>query len=691
MNSVWKYIKRQRIPFIYLAVAVTLGLVSLPFVDARPYFVHFWLPMLVLGTVIFFLLALPSVKAQGVMACIFLVIQGALVFAGVVLYNSNGTSFQHEMFNMRNDAWGTMEFIPIQIGLVFILILTGSYFIGWCVFDVKRRNGNAIVALEPEAEVRVKVTKKGKYKIKPPRTRMSGGQKVIMWAKLGMSLALATVFICMPIIDGAAARRQPNYHYRLTSMSGDSNQMRGIATNILYETLKFGATSRPSLANIDQLWPFIYEGGAAETSLFNGIASGNNLVFILAESLDTHILERYSPEKTAELFPNMMRIQNGGINMTNFRVKEKTDTAEAFSLLGALPSRGFVHYDFSRNEYPFSLPNKMRTAFEMAGRDDPVLNSFHQNRPGFYNRNRFHPQLGFDRFWSINDMTPYGVVNSWRGGGLSLGRSERTLDSQTVDRMRHHMFPTDAPFFTYWISFVKHGWYQERRNLRELGYYDALDALEMFPRGTRMQNILRNYAAAALDFDAALGYMLEDLEKKGLLANTTIVIVSDHETYYHDLTGYAKGLTHRIDPERFRIPFWIYCQSVNDRFDELFPPAQPYPYTRREIHKFTTMQDIVPTILDLFGVPAWRNLYFGHTIFQDIYESIAFSRVYNFFMNDRLAFFNKNHIDFRTEAYIEGDLEEFVRRAKIHLDKLFWIDRVYFGNFFRNFEYRLPT
>ena len=657
-QATFDYIKVHRIVFVYLALAISIGLISQFFVSAKPYIVHFWLPAMLLASICLLMLSMRSPKTQGILASFFLGGQFIIIFAGVFLYNSNGSAFQHEMFNMRDDAWGTMEFIPVQPLLIAILLLTYAGFLTFVIIDVKRR------------------------KIKLSKIHLSKKQRFAKWSKLGLALSLAVLFSVMPLIDGMRERGRDDYFHRLTSMRGDWNQMRGITTNVIYETLKFGPASGVSLRRMDEFWSFIENGGAAVTSDFHGVSAGNNLVLILAESLDTHILEMYSPDQTRELFPNITRLLEGGISATNFHLKEKTDTAEAFSLLGALPSRGSIHYNFHRNEFPFSLPSKMRAAFDQAGHEDPQLYAFHQNRPAFYNRNRLYPQMGFDRFWSINDMTSRGVKNTWQGGFNPFRRNERTLDSQTVRQMRDYMFPKDRAFFTYWISFVKHGFYQHRNNLEEQGYYNRLDELGMFLGGSKMDDFLRNYVAAALDFDKALGYMFEDLEQKGLLDTTTIVVVSDHETYYHDMARHFKDVNHHIDPETFRIPMTIYCRRLKDAFKLAGRP--------HEITKFTTMQDLVPTILDMFGVPAWRNLYFGHSMLQEACESIAFSRVYNFFMNDRLSFFNANNMDYRTAKYVEGDTDIFIERAKIHLEKLFWLDRLYFSDFFRHNPYFPP-
>jgi len=779
--TIKNYIVANKFAFIYLALAMLMEIVAQVFVGARPYIVQFWLPLMVLTVVVLILLSLRTQKMQNIMGTVFLFVQAILIFAGVFLYNSNGAAFQHDFFNMRNDAFGTMEHIDVQPGLVALLLITISVFIALRIVEnvlIKKgilkkpdsliKAEEELISSKTEEEIMLEVSigeevsevsippevaeeilleaaatedteeliqestvtenkksgKKKKKKLKIPLPPLTKREKIAMWTLRGAALLFVVLFTLAPIIDGVNVRRQPNYHFKLTRMDGDRNQMRGITTNILYETVVFGSARGVDTSESYRFQDILNEGGPTVASEFFGVCAGNNLVVILAESFDTFLLEYYSIEKTRELFPNIMRIVDGGVNATNFRGKEKTDTAEALVLVGSNPTQGFLHYDFARNAFPYSLPAKMGHHFRSQGYEDYQLYAFHANRASFYNRDVFFPALGFQRYWGMADMVEHGVEDTWGlgfWGTFGSGRrGERVLDSEVVYHMRDQMFPADKPFHTFFMTMVKHGFYRERLSLRERGYFDRLDEMEMFPyvRRDTMRNYLRVYAAAALDFDRALGLMLEDLEEKGILDTTTIVIFADHEAYYHDLSGHIKAdirnretgqqgprRLHRLDPERFRIPMMFYCKSLNQRFDELIVEdderenegeerkhyfLQKYNGENRQITRFTATQDILPTILDIFGIRGWKNVYFGHSMFQNEYESIVFSRVYNFFMNDRMAFFSKNNIDFRTPAYQDGDLDVFVERAKIHLDKLFWLDRMYFSNFFASNPYLYP-
>lgn len=665
-QKVIKFLQDNTIVFVWLGCAIFMELVAQPFADASLHIVKFWMPMLLLGIIVSFLFAMKPMLGKRIAIIILLVTQIVIITIASFLYISNGSAFQKEMLSQRNDAFGTMEEFGGSIWLLLICLTVLAGFITYNIIDVKRK-------------------RKVKYK--------TSTHKWTIIVSSICAVVFTASFMVSPIASAAWERKQTDYYYMLTYRTGDGNQMYGSTTNILSELVS-SAGANVNLKNLDGLNDFLYDELLTTSADYNGISSDNNLIMILAESLDTHILEEqysgYTVAQTAQLFPNLTYLMKNGLYANNFYNKEKTDTAEILSLLGHYPTKKNVHYDFWDNEFPASLPNLFRNNAEAltGSNDDVVVNSFHQNRGSFYNRTRTHENMGFDNFYDVEYMKNLGVVDTWGKYGI-VTKGERTLDSQTVDKCRDLMFPQGKTFFTHWISFAMHGYYKDRNNLAR--HYQNLDDLEMFPRGNKNENNLRTYAAATLDFDEALGIMLDELRTrddtrpgysgKKLIENTTIVIYSDHNTYYNNLTAYAKGLSNKNDVENFRIPFIIYDEELTAEYKNNNSGSNI-------ISKFTTHSDIVPTILDLFGIPAWKNLYFGNSVFSDE-ESIVYSRVYGMFFNDKLLFYNMNNLLYTSNDFSrEQHFTPFIEKAKNHLDKLYWIDKIYHGNLFAKEQYK---
>ena len=86
-----------------------------------------------------------------------------------------------------------------------------------------------------------------------------------------------------------------------------------------------------------------------------------------------------------------------------------------------------------------------------------------------------------------------------------------------------------------------------------------------------------------------------------------------------------------------------------------------------------------------------ENLYFGTGIFDSTTESIVYSHVYKFFLSDELLFYNANELLFKSERLTKKDHDDFIERAKVYLDKLFIIDKIYFGDYFKTNNYEPPS
>jgi phosphoglycerol transferase MdoB-like AlkP superfamily enzyme len=433
-----------------------------------------------------------------------------------------------------------------------------------------------------------------------------------------------------------------------------------------------GNTESVDISDLSDIEESIYEK-RCDTSIYHGISSGNNLVMILAESFEWYPLTIYSKEQTAKIYPNLSKLMEESILCDNFYSREKTDTAESLMIVGSNPTGKYTHNDFADNSYPYSLPNLYRQQALTEGDDDVIIKSYHQNKGSFYNRNNAHKSFGFDDLVDVDDMKKFGVVNTW-----DSQKRERTLDSLTMNAMKNEMFPSDQRFFTYWITFSTHGFYHERENLKE--YYELFDRLGVFPKGNQYENYLRTYAAAVADLDKAIGIMLDDLNRKQLLENTTIAIIADHNTYYNSLSNYAKDIDTQYNPELYRVPVILYDQKLIEAMDKAGDS--------RIITKFTTTSDIVPTLLDLLGIPAWDNLYLGSTIFNKERESIIYSRAYNIFINEQYIGYSLNDLKYEAPSSTTLTKSEFEAKALAHLNKLEIIDKIFYSDYFSEYRYR---
>ena len=660
MKSRFKeFCKKNILVFVYAVLAISFELVSIAFIGCYPFLTKPLYAALIFGILLSVLFLMRNTKMKAIFSCIFLTLQLVLDIGFVYLYDSNGTFFEWAMMNQRDDAFGTIEDLSLRWGLVATLCVLLA---GFVVLTI----------------VLFKKVYKQDYKYKATRPTR---------AVIGVLLSVCALFMVLnPVINGINDSKL-SYIDRFLYGEGDNKyQQLGITANAVYEFFNGTVVNSAIDYDLDGLEEFLFEGDDIylNTSEYFGISKGNNLVYILVESFEWYaFLYNCTGEQSLELYPNLNKFLGNSIYADSFYSREKTDTAEMLALLGSNPSNKYINYDFPTNSYPWSLPNMFRESVEASGNTVKQIMSFHQNTGSFYNRNELHESLGFDELIDIEDMAEYGVSNTWDEGSFV---GERTRDSEVIEKMRDVMFPkTEAgeQYMTFWITFSMHGYYNERETFKEMGYYDKLDEVGAYPAGNGVKaDYLRTYAAAVMDLDRAVGLMMEKLEANGQLDNTTIVMFADHNTYYNNLSYYAKDIEERYNSELYRIPFMIYDTKLKAAYEE--------NEGTNVISKFTTTSDMLPTILDMFGIKGYKNLYFGTSMFVDGIESIIFSRAYGIFVTDKLICYSVKNLLYTSEGFTDEDLADFEARAKIHLEKLEYLDKIYYNDYFKTQEYVYP-
>ena len=112
---------------------------------------------------------------------------------------------------------------------------------------------------------------------------------------------------------------------------------------------------------------------------------------------------------------------------------------------------------------------------------------------------------------------------------------------------------------------------------------------DLYPSADR-EPLMRNRYDNAIHFvDHQLGRLLEHLEKSGRARDTAIVLVADHGEAWGQHGWYSHGY---LNYEEFlEVPLIVHQPGVEAR-------VEPRP---------VSLMDVAPTVLDLLGLPAYRN------------------------------------------------------------------------------------
>jgi N-sulfoglucosamine sulfohydrolase len=106
---------------------------------------------------------------------------------------------------------------------------------------------------------------------------------------------------------------------------------------------------------------------------------------------------------------------------------------------------------------------------------------------------------------------------------------------------------------------------------------------EYWPDHEIIRNDMLDYAFEVEHMDRHLGLMLAELEKRGQLDNTLIIVTSDHGMPFPRVKGYAYADSNHV-PLAVRWPKGI-------------------PHAGRVIEDFVNFTEIAPTVLDVAGIP----------------------------------------------------------------------------------------
>ena len=120
------------------------------------------------------------------------------------------------------------------------------------------------------------------------------------------------------------------------------------------------------------------------------------------------------------------------------------------------------------------------------------------------------------------------------------------------------------------------------------------------------------YLATQIELDKALEELITRLEEKGKLEDTVIIITGDHYPYGLTTEEMQEISENKMDDEfeRFNMPFICYNSAETEKIVS---------------NKYSSSLDVLPTILNLFGVEYDSRLLMGKDIFSDSEPLVIFS------------------------------------------------------------------
>lgn len=342
-----------------------------------------------------------------------------------------------------------------------------------------------------------------------------------------------------------------------------------------------------SNGTIKEIHTYFSGVNATEKNEYTGMFKGKNLIYILAESL-------YPIAVNAELTPTLYMLSTSGIVFDNFYVPTypaSTAGGEYVATTSLLTKDGtYESLQQSENKYwPMTLGN----TFSSIGYS---TRSYHNHHDRIYHRARFHPDFGY--------------TYKYCGNGLDITcgvwpESDLEMINATFDE-----YKTDENYLTYYITVSGHLQYSRFGNMMSYKNWEYVKDLD-YP------DEFKAYIASQIEFDKAMEKLLLLLEENGTLDDTVIAIVPDH--YPYGLAGknesnkmnIQKALDYEIDPlfELYRSNFIVWNSEIETI----------------HVDKYASNLDVLPTLLNLFGIEYDSRILMGKDILSSYENVIMFA------------------------------------------------------------------
>ena len=237
-----------------------------------------------------------------------------------------------------------------------------------------------------------------------------------------------------------------------------------------------------------------------QEDLFFGLGTNKNLIIIQVESLQSFVINSHIDGQ--EITPNINNMLDSSIYFPNIypqTIEGNSSDAELLTQTSLYPlPKGSVFFRKPNNKY-FSLGR-------LLNEDGYTTMAIHADEATYWNRDKIYPNLGFERYYSIEDFT----IDEEIGMGLR----DISMFTQSMEFLKS----SEKPFYSFIITLTNHTPFNLPAEYRELKLDDELDRSKV---GGYLQSV--HYT------DKAIGIFMDELKQSGLLEESIIVIYGDHD------------------------------------------------------------------------------------------------------------------------------------------------------------------
>lgn len=398
--------------------------------------------------------------------------------------------------------------------------------------------------------------------------------------------------------------------------------------------------------NINKINNYVTNSSPTNKNKYTGLFKDKNLIFILAEGFNEIAVDETRT-------PTLYKMVNNGFVFNNFYspVFLSTTGGEFQATTGLIPTQDILStWKKKTPKISYALGN----TFSQLGYR---IHSYHNWTYTYYKRNITMKTLGFTNYLGCGNGLEDRMDCGW------LPQDSKMIEVTTPDYLNK-----EGNFVTYYVTVSGHSPYNSGDNIARI-HLDSVKDLTY-------SNSVKYYLAAQVELDKMLEELIKDLEESGELDNTVIALVGDHYPYtlsideMNEAATYEKDDTIEVNHSNFIL--W------NNQIEE--------PIV---IDKVGSQIDVLPTILNLFGIDYDSRLIVGKDILSDyeglaIFSNRSWTSDYGSYDSSTKTFTLKEGKELKDET-----IEEYVKRINNRVANSFSISKLIIDNNY--YEYILGS
>lgn len=397
---------------------------------------------------------------------------------------------------------------------------------------------------------------------------------------------------------------------------------------------------------------------------YTDILKGKNIIVIHAESFQNFVMD--TEINGVELAPNMKKLASEGMYFSNFYSQESVGTSSdseftySTSLLPA--SSGTVFVSYWDRYYP--------SIQKYLSNDGYYVFSMHANKGNMWNREVMHKQLGYDRFY--NYTKDYDMDET-----IGLGLSDKSFFKQSVQKIKKINKKYDK-YYGLLIMLTNHTPFEGLEDTTDLDLtytYKKTDP-ETGEETEVVNNYLNDttlgkYFTTVHYADQAIGELVDNLDKEGLLDDTVLVIYGDHDAkikrseydYYYNYNPETDSKYSSDDPRYDEFTKYEYELNRKVPFIIWTKDKDLQKKINKKVTTVTGMYDVLPTLGNMLGIDTPYAL--GHDVFSTDDHFVVFPN--GNWITDKMYYDSQNDeaIMLDEDAVIGKDyIEKYSQRAE---------------------------